>query len=127
MTTRVELDLTKFEETLETYIDDNSRDIAIQIRKDARAGLYSSPHKKFKDKTGNLRKSIKIKKSSFDGGGYLVRAGGRGQMQAWLVAYGHGGPSPAAPHPYLRPALARNIKLAKETFEEGVRKACKKF
>ena len=75
MTTRVELDLTKFEETLETYIDENCRDIAIQIRKDARANTA------FKDKTGDLRKSIKIKKSKFDEGGYLVRAGGRGAMQ----------------------------------------------
>lgn len=115
MTARVQIDLTKFEETLETYLDDKCRDIAIQIRKDAKKTTA------FKDKTGRLRKSIKIKKSKFDDGGYMVRAGGRGAMQAWLVEHGHGGPRLSSPHPYLKPALDRNIKLAEQKFNEGIK------
>ena len=34
-----------------------------------------------------------------------VRAGGPDARQAMLVEYGHGGPQPAPPHPYLEPAI----------------------
>ena len=78
MTVRVEIDLTKFEETLETFLDENCRDIANAIKKDAKRTVA------FKDKSGKLRKSIKTKKSKFEGGGYIVKAGGRGAMQCIL-------------------------------------------
>ena len=111
MTARVELDFTAFNLELEEYLDENAKAICLQIKKDAKASTA------FKDgKTGNLRKSIKVRKSKFEGGGYITRAGGRGAMQAWLVERGHGGPHPAPPHPYLRPALHKNIAYAKEKF-----------
>ena len=116
MTVKVNIDCSEFNVELEKYLDENARDICIQIRKDAKAGTYSSSHGKFKDISGRLRKSIKIKKSKFEGGGYLTKAGGKGAMQSWLVEHGHGGPRPAPAHPYLRPALARNIEYAKKKF-----------
>lgn len=110
MTVKVNIDYSDFNVELEKYLDENARDICIQIRKDAKASTA------FKDITGNLRKSIKIKKSKFEGGGYLTKAGGKGAMQSWLVEHGHGGPRPAPAHPYLRPALVRNIEYAKKKF-----------
>ena len=70
----------------------------------------------FRDRTGRLRKSIRVRNRS----GYIIlasgrrqklgainaraQAGGRGAFQAHLVEKGHGGPKPAPPHPYLLPA-----------------------
>jgi hypothetical protein len=114
MTARVEIDLSKFNVELEKYLDENCEDIAEHIKIDAKASTS------FKDKTGRLRKSIKKKKSKFPGGGYIVKAGGKGAMQAWLVEHGHKGnslfPQGAPPHPYLKPALDRNIAYAQQKF-----------
>ena len=115
---RVNIDTKDFEQQLHEHLDDKAAEIALQIKKDAKAGAYSSGHKKFKDLSGRLRKSIKRKKSKFDDGGYIVKAGGPGAMQAWLIEHGHGGPRPAAPHPFLKPALDKNINFAREKFNE---------
>jgi len=73
----------------------------------------------FIDKTGNLRKSIKKKKSKYPDGGYIVSATGKsgdGQKgyHAHLVEYGHvardGGRVP--PHAFMRPALEVGKELA---------------
>ena len=114
MTALVEFDFSKFNVELEKYLDENCKDIAKQIRSDAKATT------EFKDITGRLRKSIKYRKSKFEGGGYIVRAGGKGAMQAWLVEHGHKGnilfPQGAPPHPYLKPALDKNINYARQKF-----------
>jgi len=75
MTARVELDFTEFNLELEEFLDENAKDICTQIKKDAKASVA------FKDKSGRLRKSIKVKKSTFEGGGYITKAGGPGAMQ----------------------------------------------
>ena len=81
MTARVELDFTAFNLELEEFLDENAKAICVQIKKDAKAGAYFSGSSKFKDKTKRLRQSIKVRKSKFEGGGYITRAGGRGAMQ----------------------------------------------
>ena len=108
-----------FEQELEEYLDDKAMQIADKIKRDAKATTA------FIDKSGRLRRSIKRRKSKFDGGGYMVKAGGKGAMQAWLIEHGHAGPlksSPRTPaHPFLKPALDRNIKSAIEKFNEGMK------
>ena len=77
----------------------------------------------FQDKTGNLRKSIKLKKSKFEDGGYIVRARA---PHAHLVEFGHvliawgrvtGKRVP--PKPFLRPALEKGIRYAVGKFKGG--------
>lgn len=73
----------------------------------------------FVDKTGNLRKSIKKKKSKFPDGGFIVKASGTGRAKgyhAYLVEFGHvmwldgKETSKRVPaHPFLRPALEKGI------------------
>ena len=104
-----------FEKELEEYIDDKAMQIADKIKRDAKATTA------FIDKSGRLRASIKRRKSKFEDGGYMVKAGGKGAMQAWLVEHGHGGPRPARAHPYLKPALDKNIHAAIEKFNEGMK------
>lgn len=73
----------------------------------------------FADKTGNLRRSIRKRKSKYEHGGFIVSASGRNTTEdgtgngyhAHLVEYGHevhshGKPTGkrAAPHPFLRNA-----------------------
>lgn len=113
-----------FEKELEEYLNEQAGKIANSIKKDAKATAA------FIDKSGRLRQSIKRKKSKFDDGGYMVKAGGSGAMQAWLVEHGHGpgqdgkmgwyhGDVPA--HPFLKPALDKNIQTALATFNEGMK------
>ena len=70
----------------------------------------------FADKSGRLRDSIRASRRAqtvytsagrkrVPGAAAQVRAGGPGAEQAMLVEYGHGGPHPAPPHPYLEPSL----------------------
>jgi len=103
----------KVEKLIAKHLEENSKKIAMQIAKDAKASAA------FKDQSGKLRKSIKTKKSKYPDGGHIVKAGGKGARQAFLVEYGHGGKKPAPPHPFLRPALDKNLGDAKRIF--GVR------
>lgn len=72
--------------------------------------------KAFKDKIGNLRKSIKKRKSKFPDGGYIVFAGrgtkGKGN-HAHLVEFGHIASNGVrvAPRPFLRQALEKGISF----------------
>ncbi len=117
MTATVEINSRIFEQALQEHLNDKCQEIAKQIRDDAKRTV------EFKDITGRLRKSLKVKKSKYfeEGGGYIVKAGGKGAMQAWLVEHGHGGPRPAPPHPYLKPALDKNINMARQLFNEGMK------
>jgi len=70
----------------------------------------------FSDKTGNLRKSLKKKKSKFKDGGYIVFSKA---PHAHLVEYGHavaGTGKRVPPHPFLRPALEKGIRMAISLF-----------
>lgn len=74
----------------------------------------------FKDKTWLLRKRIKLRKSKFEDGGYIVQARA---PHAHLVEFGHvkflwGRPTGerVPPHPYLRPALEKGIRFAVAKF-----------
>jgi len=107
---RVDWHIEEFNKELEVWIDDNCEVIAKQIASDAKNGAD------FIDRTGNLRKSIKAKKSKFPDGGWIAKAGGKGAKQAWLIEHGHGGPRPAAAHPFLEPARVKNIEFAKRQF-----------
>jgi len=75
MTVKVQIDASEFLQALEEHLDEKCKEICDQIKVDAKRTVA------FKDETGALRKSIKVKKSKFEGGGYIVKAGGRGAMQ----------------------------------------------
>jgi HK97 gp10 family phage protein len=120
MTFRVEINTKEFEQRLQEHLDEKCKIIADQIKVDAKTGAYMA-ERKFKDITGALRKSIKTKKSKYDDGGYIVKAGGRGAMQSWLIEHGHGGPRPAPAFPFLKPALDKNIRFAEMVLREKMR------
>lgn len=101
----VEFNFSKLEIVLAEYINENAEQIARDIANDARASV--------KVVTGNLKKSIKAKKSKFADGGWIVQATA---PHAWLVEHGHGGPKPAPAHAFLRPALDANISAARSAF-----------
>ena len=73
----------------------------------------------FEDETGALRKSIRVRKSRFQDGGYIVFSK---VPYAHLVEYGHAlvrnkkvvGHVPA--HPFLRPALEKVMASARDLF-----------
>jgi hypothetical protein len=103
-------------------VDDLLKDVAKFVRDEAKRTSA------FTDKTGNLRKSIGMRKSKFIDGGYIVKASGRNRMEgaegargfhAYLVEFGHvkvvygkrtGGR--VAPRPFMRPALDMGINYA---------------
>jgi len=58
--------------------------------------------------TGRLKDAIKAGKVQKRGGSYFIKLGvidGKTAPHAHLVEHGHGGPHPAPPHPFLRPAF----------------------
>lgn len=105
---QVSIDTSKFELELAKFIDDNAEQIARDIAADARASVNVV--------TGNLKKSIRAKKSKFEDGGWIVVATA---PHAHLLEFGwntsHKSPAETA-KPFLRPALEKNINLAKRLF-----------
>lgn len=88
-------------------LDGNLKVLADDVRAKAKASAA------FSDKTGELRKTIRIIKlpKTETNQGYFVRAGGKKARQAWVIEFGHDlitrsgktiGHVPA--HPFLRPA-----------------------
>ena len=81
-----------------------------------------------KRRTGTLLRSIKIgrvvKKRS---GGYRVTVGihrkDGGAAYGKPVEFGHGGPHPAPPHPFVRPAFDAKADEAYEKVKEQLRQA----
>ena len=112
---RIDWNPEPFIKKLEEYLDDQAEVIAKSIAAEAKASTAFKDEETGPNK-GKLRKSIKAKKSRYPDGGWIAQAGGKGARQAWLVEHGHGGPAPAPAHPYLRPALYKNIDKAKALF-----------
>ena len=98
-------------------IDQNLEETASMVEREAKAASS------FHDKSGKLRKSISMKKSKFEDGGWIVVARA---PHAHLIEYGHvkilwGKPTGdrVKPRPFLRPALEKGIKYAVAKFKEG--------
>lgn len=102
---KVEFDFSEINDALAKHINENAESIAKDISRDAKADVNVI--------TGNLKNGIKARKSKFEGGGWIVISTA---PHSHLVEYGHGGPRPAPPHPFLRPALDKNISAARRQF-----------
>ena len=98
-------------------INNDLHDVAKRVHKEAKTTAA------FVDKTGRLRRSIRLKKSKFPDGGYIVVATGKNKdgsgNHARLVEYGHleyvNGVATGrrvAPRPFLRTALENGINYA---------------
>ena len=104
-------------------IEHNLNEVAQIVETDAKATSA------FIDITGNLRDSIKKRKSRYEDGGYIVMASGRGKKKGYHAAnveFGHaliawGNPpkktTRVAPRPFMRPALEQGIRKAMELFK----------
>ena len=121
---RTEFDFAEIEQKIAEHINDNAEVIAKQVAVDARASTAFKDYKgtpresewsklHWGENARKLRKGIRAKKSKYDGGGWIVLSTA---PHSHLVEYGHGGPRPAPPHPYLRPALDKNIDDARRLF-----------
>ena len=73
-------------------------------------------------KTGALRDSIRVEKSRFSDGGFLVKAGGSGAYHANLVELGT---KNMQARPFLRPALHKSEGKIKEMVASRVAGALK--
>lgn len=60
------------------------------------------------ERTGKLKAALKVGKlQKRKGGGYFIKIGSHKEDDAFyasFVEFGHGGPRPAPPHPFMRPA-----------------------
>lgn len=94
---------------------------AILIRDDAK--------RRVKVKTGNLRKGIFASRGDENRPSVLVGVNFKTAPHAHLVEFGHGGPHPAPPHPFMRPAIdansSRAIEMMKAGFTEIIEKHAK--
>lgn len=69
-------------------------------------------------KKGTLIKTIKKGKLNKNG----IGVGSYGYPIAWYVEYGHGGPHPAPPHPYIEPAWEASKGEANGVIAETLKK-----
>lgn len=79
-----------------------------------------------KPRSGNLRSALRIKKASRRRGARVtvgVHAKEGGAPYAQPVEFGHGGPHPAPPHPFVRPAFDARVDEAYEKLKEQLRTA----
>jgi HK97 gp10 family phage protein len=80
-------------------------------------------------RSGKLRGALRIKKASRRRGARVtvgVHAAEGGAPYANPVEYGHGGPHPAPPHPFVRPAFDARGEEAYELLKEQLRAALDK-
>ena len=110
---------------VEKAIETNIREVAFVARDEAKTTAA------FRDKTGNLRRSIKARKKKNADATYVVSATGRNKddmgYHAALVEYGHvkflwGHPQVGervAARPFMRPAAETAIKHAVELFRRN--------
>lgn len=77
-------------------------------------------------RSGKLRSSLRIKKTSRKRGARVtvgVHRSEGGAAYAQPVEFGHGGPHPAPPHPFVRPAFDVRADEAYELLKEQLRNA----
>jgi HK97 gp10 family phage protein len=104
---------------------------AIEGKEEVVASVIESSAKStaaFIDRTGNLRASIKKRKSKFENGGFIVEASGRGKSKGYhaanvefghvMIAWGRPTGKRVPPHPFMRPAAEEGIRKAVEVFRE---------
>jgi HK97 gp10 family phage protein len=101
---------------IEAAIDRGAKEVAENILRSAQASTS------FKDKTGRLRSSIKMAKSKFKNGGYIVYADA---PHAHLIEFGHKGGfgGGVGPKPFMRNALKKNIAQGKQTIMNHINRA----
>ena len=80
-------------------------------------------------RSGTLRGALRVKKASRRRGARVtvgVHAAEGGAPYAQPVEFGHGGPHPAPPHPFVRPAFDARGEEACELLKEQLRAALDK-
>lgn len=78
-------------------------------------------------RTGLLRDSIFATKGVARKPSALVGVNFNRAHHAHLVEFGHGGPHPAPPHPYMRPALMSQRPVIQKIITDGLSKILKRY
>ena len=106
----------QYEEVVQA-IEENLDEVATFVESEAQNASV------FKDKNGDLRRSIRKRKSKFKNGGFIIIAGGSKAPHAHLVEYGHvmlnkfGEPTKLGRVPaksFMRTAAEKGIRKAVE-------------
>ena len=118
----MEKDLAAAYSEIMAVVDANLQKVAKVVHDEAVATT------EFKDKTKNLRNSIKLKKSKFKDGGYIVSARGKNEDKGYhahlvefghvMIAWGRVTGRRVEPHKFMRKAKEAGIKKAFELFRK---------
>lgn len=112
-------------EDIDGLFNESVKDILAAINADLEAvaqAVYENAKTStaFKDKTGVLRRRIKLLKSLYPDGGYIVRSGA---PHSHLIEFGHDlyihgrFVGRVAPYPFLRPAYDKGVREAVMRFK----------
>ena len=86
----------------------SSTTVISSILNEAAQPVYEAAQRFAPERSGKLKAALKIGKlQRRKGGGYYIKIGSHKEDDAFyasFVEFGHGGPHPAPPHPFLRPA-----------------------
>jgi len=96
------------------------------LKQGAKTITDSMKQKAPKGPTGNLKKAIKVKKLKNNNYAqpavYIAAVDRKKAPHAHLVEFGHGGPHPAPPYPFFRPAVDENENKVYKDVEDGIKK-----
>lgn len=92
---------------------------AVEVRDEARTNV--------RDKTGNLRRGIFAARGDSNKPSALVGVNYAIAPHAHLVEFGHAGPRPAPPHPYMRPAVAAKKERVKQIMIDGLAEIIRRY
>jgi HK97 gp10 family phage protein len=95
------------------------RDAAEPIKQDA---IALAPFK-----TGRLRRAIFASRGDKSKSSAIVGVNHKIAPHAHLVEFGHAGPHPAPPHPFMRPAIEKNRASTRNIIANGVGDIIKKY
>ena len=78
-------------------------------------------------RTGELKRAIFAARGDENKSSALVGVNYGIAPHAHLVEFGHAGPHPAPPHPYMRPAVASKKDAVKQIITDGLGEIVKKY
>lgn len=92
---------------------------ALEVRDDARQRVAV--------KTGNLKKGIFAARGDNNKPSAIVGVNYKIAPHAHLVEFGHAGPHPAPPHPYMRPAVENKRDRVRQILSDGLREIVDRY
>lgn len=117
----------EFQERLSKVVDAVSGPEMKDVMMRGAVIIANDARRRVRVKTGNLRGAIFASRGDENRSSVLVGVNFRKAPHAHLVEFGHGGPHPAPPYPFMRPAVESNAGRVEKIFRDGFGRILEKY